>query len=116
MVEWNGELVEAMKAYIHVTSFDPIIHLLLEWSASAFLAQCLAKRWWDTTHTFHIAEREMIVTPWDFHHMTSLRCDGNTINLEGESGIMLAINLLGRSYSSNMIRYFDIKADYQPFP
>ena len=28
--------------------------------------------WWDTIHTFHIAEREMTVTPYDFHHMTGL--------------------------------------------
>ena len=54
--------------------------------ANAILVQTLAKRWWDTTHTIHIADREITVTPYDFHHMTSLRCNGALINLEGESG------------------------------
>ena len=45
----------------------------------------LAKRWWGITHTFHIVNREMIVIPYDFHHMIGLRCDGALINLEGKS-------------------------------
>ena len=67
-------------------------------------------------HTFHIAEREMTVTPRAFHHLTGLRCDGAIINLEGELGTRLAIDLLGRRYSLDMICYFDIKVDYQPLP
>ena len=67
VVEWYGELVVVMKAHIHATGF----------------AQCLTERWWDTTHTFHIAEREMTMTPRDFHLTTSLRYDGAIINLEG---------------------------------
>ena len=56
------------------------------------------------------------MTLCDFHHMTSLKCDGDIINLEGNSGTRLAINLLERSYSTDMIHYFDIKADYRPLP
>jgi len=48
--------------------------------------------------------------------MTGLKCDGDIINLEGKSGTRLAINLLERSYSTDMIHYFDIKADYRPLP
>ena len=50
-------------------------------STSAILVQSLAEKWWDTTHTFHIADREMTETPHDFHRMTSLRSDGMLINL-----------------------------------
>ena len=48
-----------------------------ERSASAVLMQTLAERWWDTTHTFHIADKEMIITPHDFHRMTGLWFDGS---------------------------------------
>ena len=58
----------------------------------------------------------MTMTLCDFHHMTGLKCDGDIINLEGNSGTRLAINLLERSYSTDMIHYFDIKADYRPLP
>ena len=74
------------RAHIHVAGFNPIIRLLSERSASAILVQSLAKKWWDTTYTFHIVGREMIMTPRDFDHMTGLWCDSALINLEGKSG------------------------------
>ena len=84
------------RAYIHVASFKPIIRLLPERSASAILVHTLAKKWWDITHTFHIANREMTVTPHDFHHMIGLRSNGAIIKLEGKSSMQLDIVLLGR--------------------
>ena len=75
------------KAFVCVVGFEPFLMLLLESHSSAILVLSLAERWWDTIHTFHIVEMEMIVTPYDFHQMTSLRCDGSQINLEGESSI-----------------------------
>ena len=78
--------------------------------------QCLAKRWWDTTHTSHIVDWEMTVTPRDFHQMIGLRCDRTFINLEGASGVQLGIDLLGRRYSMDTIHYYDIEMDYRPLP
>ena len=104
------------KAHIRAMGFKPIIRLLPKRSASAILVQSLTERWWGTIHTFHIAEREITVTPHDFHRMISLRCDSATISLEGESGNQLAIDLLGKRYSTDAIRYFDIEADYWPLP
>ena len=75
MGAWYWILTKETRGYIHVAGFEPIIHLLPERSMSAILVQILAKRWWDATRTFHIADREMIITPHDFHRMTSLRCD-----------------------------------------
>ena len=77
---WYRTLTKETMGHIHATGFKPIICLLLERSASAILMQTLAKRRWDTTHTFHIANREMTMTPHDFHRMTSLRCIGALIN------------------------------------
>ena len=103
MVEQYNLLVLETKAYIWEAGFEPIIDILLEKSANATLVQCFIERWWDTTHTFHIAKREMTVIPYDFHHMTSL---------DGASGIQLCLNMLGRKYSTKTIRYFDLVSNY----
>jgi len=71
---------------VNAVGFGPLMHLLPDGVASDILVQALTERWWDTTHTFHIAGKELIVTH-DFHRMTSLRSDGPIINLENESGI-----------------------------
>ena len=47
----------------------------------------LAEKWWDTTYTFHIVEREMMMTPHDFYRMIDLRFDRPHIDLKGELGI-----------------------------
>ena len=78
------------------------------------LVQSLAKRWWVTTHTFHIADWEMTMTLYGFHRMTSLRCDGMLINPWGASSVQLGIELLRRRYSIDKIRYYDIEIDYRP--
>ena len=82
---------------MNAAGFGPLIRLLLEGVASGILVQALAKRWWETTHSFHIIEREITVTPHNFHQMTDLRSHKPTINLEGKSGIQLGIDLLGRA-------------------
>ena len=107
-------LATETRAHICAVGFEPIICLLPERSSSAILVQSLAKRWWDTTHTFHIADREMTVTPHDFHHMIGLKCDGALINLEGKLSTQLGIDLLERRYNTDMIHYFDIEMDYKP--
>ena len=116
MVAWYRVLPIKTKAYIRVAGFKLIIRLLLEQSASAILVQTLAEKWWDTTHTFYIADRDMIVTSNNFHHMTDLRCDRALINLERESSIQLGIELLRRRNTTETVYYFDIKADDRPFP
>ena len=109
----NGHISFWYKA---LASFEPVLRLLLESHASAILVQSLVERWWNPTHTFHIAKREMIVTPYDFHRMTCLRCDGLLINLEGESSIQLGIDLLGWRHMTKTVCYFDLKMDHRPLP
>ena len=73
---WYKVLTIEIGAHIRVVGFKLIICLLPMRSASAIQVQNLVERWWDTTHAFHIVDREMIVTPHNFHRMTGLRCDG----------------------------------------
>ena len=56
----------------------------------------------------------MIVTPHDFHRLTNLISNGPIINLEGKSGVALVIELLGRAYFSEHIRYLDSVANFRP--
>ena len=87
VVEWFNLLAFETRGYVREAGFEPVIGLLLEKSASATLVQCLIKRWWDTTHTFHIAKREMTVTPYDFYRMTNLSFEGAIISLDGVLGV-----------------------------
>lgn len=99
------------QGHICMAGFESVVHLMPKRSAHVVLAQTLAERWWDTTHTFHIAGQEMTITPHDFHHMIGLRFDGVLISLEDESGIWLATNLLGRRYATEII-YIDLEVDF----
>ena len=38
----------------------------------------LVERWWDTTHTLHIAGVKMMITPYDIYRLIGLRVDGIT--------------------------------------
>lgn len=58
----------------------------------------------------------MTVTPHDLHQLTDLQCDRSIINLDGELGVQLCIDLLGQRYMTDMIRYYDIKTNYKPLP
>ena len=112
VVEQYNLLVPETKAYIREAGFEPIIDILLEKSASATLVQRFIERWWDTTHTFHIVEREMTVTSYDFYYMIGLSFKGVIISLDGVSSIQLGFDRLERKYSIKTIRYFDLVSDY----
>ena len=112
VVEQYNLLVPETKAYIREAGFEPIIDILLEKSASATLVQRFIERWWDTTHTFHIVEREMTVTSYDFYYMIGLSFEGVIISLDGVSSIQLGFDRLERKYSIKTIRYFDLVSDY----
>ena len=111
---WYRALADDTKALVCTADFKPILHLLPKSHASGILVQSLAERWWDTTQTFHIAERGMTVTSHNFHWMTGLQCDGSIINFEGELGIQLGIELLGWRHTKETICFFDLKTDHKP--
>ena len=113
---WYNILIEETRGHIYATGFEHIICLMPERSTSVVLAQALAKRWWDTTHTFHIAGQEMTITPYDFHRVTGLQFDGVLISLEDESGIRLGADLLERRYDIKTICYTDPEANFMDRP
>ena len=112
VVELFKLLFPETRGYIREAGVEPVISLLPKKTASATLVQCLIERWWDTTYTFYIAEREMTVTPYDFYCMIGLSFEGAIISLDGTSGVQLSIDMLGRKYSTETIRYFDLVSDY----
>ena len=59
-----------MAGFKHFMETQPIN------SAKKSLLCVLAERWWDTTHTFHIADVEMMIMPYDMYRLTGLRIDG----------------------------------------
>lgn len=113
---WYSVLNEENQGYVSAAVFKPVIHLIPERSASAVLAQTVVKKWWDTTHTFHIAGQKMTITPYDFHRMTGLWFNGVLISLENESGVWLGADLLGRRYATETIRYTDLKVNFMHCP
>ena len=58
----------------------------------------------------------MMVTPYDFYHLTSLSFEGAIINLDGVSGIQLGLDMLGRKYFTKSIHYFDLVLGYMHLP
>lgn len=99
LFEWHRSLTTKTKAWVRAAGFEPLLCLLPN-CCQYCAGQALAKRWWDTTHTIHIVEREMIVTLYDFHRMIGMRSSRHIISLEGESGMTLRLELLGRAYPS----------------
>lgn len=58
----------------------------------------------------------MTMTPYDFYRMTNFSFEGAIISLDGMSGVKLGIDILGRKYSIETIRYFDLVSDYMFLP
>ncbi|KAK9996493.1 hypothetical protein SO802_021179 [Lithocarpus litseifolius] len=88
VVEWYNLLTLKTRAYIQEAGFKPIIGVLLERSAITTVVKCLIERWWDTTHTFHVAEQEMTMTPYNFYRTITLIFEGAIINLDGTDLIL----------------------------
>lgn len=62
LFEWFWSLTVETKALVNADDFRQLLLLLPKISASGVLVQALAERWWDTTHTFHIAKWEITMT------------------------------------------------------
>lgn len=112
---WYNILTKETWGHIRTIGFELVLHLLPEMSSGAVLVQTLVKRWWDITHTFHITDQEMTVTPCDFHRMTGLQFDRFLISLEYQLGTQLGVVLLERRYAMEMICYTDLEADFTEF-
>ena len=54
----------------------------------------------------------MMVTPYDFYHMIGLSFEGAIISLDSVSSIQRGLDMLGRKYSIETIRYFNLVSYY----
>ena len=56
------------------------------------------------------------MTPYDFHRMIGFSFEGAIINLDVVSGVQLGLDMLGRKYPTETIRYFDLVSDFMLLP
>lgn len=68
-----GRLTNETRALVEIVGFKKFLELQSIEPAKKTLIYCLANRWWDITHTFQIAGREMTVTPCDIYRLIGLR-------------------------------------------
>uniref|UniRef100_A0A2N9GUC3 Aminotransferase-like plant mobile domain-containing protein n=1 Tax=Fagus sylvatica TaxID=28930 RepID=A0A2N9GUC3_FAGSY len=80
VLKWWGKLNSTTRSFVEAAGFKYFVETQL--SEMAQILHCaLVERWWDTTHTFHIAGVEMTITPCDVYRLTGLRVDGITPTL-----------------------------------
>ncbi|KAK9278421.1 hypothetical protein L1049_027986 [Liquidambar formosana] len=103
-----ARLTAETRALVTGAGFRTVISGLVDDSDRAFV-HCMAERWWDTTHTFHIAGRELTLTSYDFYRLTGLRMDGLPLPFDHEESERerLSQELLGIEYDSASIFILD---------
>ncbi|XP_062085292.1 protein MAINTENANCE OF MERISTEMS-like [Humulus lupulus] len=76
------ELTTAVRERVRVTGLQPLVDGLNRADMDVPLMQALAKKWWDTTHTFIFEQLgEMTITPKDFSAITGIPVYGRPIKI-----------------------------------
>jgi hypothetical protein len=73
--KWWGKLNSTTRSFAEAAGFKHFVETQPTKTAKKSLLCALVERWWDTTHTFHIAGVEMTITPYDMYRLTGLRVD-----------------------------------------
>jgi hypothetical protein len=61
------ELTPETQGLVGLAEFREMVeNMSPTWSRKCLILY-LAQRWWDITHTFHLASREMNMTPFDMY-------------------------------------------------
>jgi hypothetical protein len=76
VLKWWGRLNSTTRFFVEAASFKHFVETQPIERAKKSILCALAERWWDTTHTFHIASVEMTITPYGVYRLTGLRVDG----------------------------------------
>ena len=87
------------KGYVIQAGFGSVVDLLT-YDGSKSLCYCIGERWWDSTHTMHIAGRELTITPYDIFRLTGLRVMDSPIPSSYPSGEEVAqfhLRVIGRA-------------------
>ncbi|KAL7207922.1 hypothetical protein ACSBR1_029802 [Camellia fascicularis] len=73
---WYERLPTEVRIVVDAAGFGPFCSGLIQIRAESVLYGSLAKRWWDTTDSFHFSLIvEMTLTPYDFSTLTGLRVE-----------------------------------------
>ena len=76
VLKWWARLNSLTRSFVETTGFKHFMETQPTNFAKKTLLCALAERWWDTTHTFHIAGVEMTITPYDMYWLTGLNKHG----------------------------------------
>ncbi len=81
--KWWARLTPLTRSFVEMAGFKQFVESQPTETVRKVLLCTLVERWWDTTHTFHIAGVKMTITPYDIYRLTGLRVDGITPTFPG---------------------------------
>ena len=67
LINWSRILSAKTRALVKIEGFKKFVELQPFEPTKKHLLYNLAKRWWDTTHTFHISSLEMTESHYNPH-------------------------------------------------
>lgn len=107
LTTWWDRLTPDTQQLVSDVGFGTVAAVTIHRATSNTLVFCLAERWWDTTHTLHLAGREWTLTPYDFHRLTGLRMRGRpfTFELTEDQRKALTQRLLGMPCPNATMKY-----------
>ena len=114
LISWWGRLTDETRQLVIDAGFGKLATDTITRRPGPTLVLALAERWWDTTHTFHIAGREYTMTPYDFYRLTGLRMRGRRFSFELTEADRkaLTLRLLGVPCPSATLKYPALLAAY----
>ncbi|KAL3500305.1 hypothetical protein ACH5RR_039398 [Cinchona calisaya] len=95
--DWWQNLPRDVKLETERARFDVFLEGLPWVEAYPSLIYALAKKWWDTTNSFHFTIGDMTLTSTDFYYITGLRVGGISIprSIERNDEVEYIRRLLG---------------------
>ncbi|GMP23555.1 hypothetical protein CsSME_00001102 [Camellia sinensis var. sinensis] len=120
--DWYTELPDAVRQIVDQVGFGTFCRGLSRLTASRPLLAALAKRWWDTTDSFHLSTTgDMTMTPYDFSMLTGIGVGGDPIPFDTDMDEWTAaqIHFLGEVpplARQGFVRYswFEVQFRVQP--
>uniref|UniRef100_A0A2N9EQ52 Aminotransferase-like plant mobile domain-containing protein n=1 Tax=Fagus sylvatica TaxID=28930 RepID=A0A2N9EQ52_FAGSY len=79
VLKWWKRLIPLTQFMVELVGFKQFVESQPTETSKKIFLYALAERWWDTTHTFHIASVEVTITLYDKYRLTGLRVDGITL-------------------------------------
>lgn len=113
IIGWYNELPRPVLQKLQLTGFQPLIDGLSNTKPDIALINCLAEKWWDTTHTFCFEKLgELTMTPADFTAITGLRVGGKVVQFDKyiHNNIEALVRYLGTPIKDIIGKSVEVKA------